>query len=447
MPSRPSRSLGGIICSAFTERRIYIRTENKTHYLSIRPAAQIGSVVAMAAVLGWTVFTTSAYVADAMDGRSARVQLETMSEAYEARLVAYGIQQRSLEEQLNQANLRRDQVTRRLSEKQASLVNTANKLQETVAELAVLRDNYETAIDARRDDSARIETLELELTGLHFAFTGVETSKANLDDGLATLAGAIDQVIAERDHAASEMTRLDGEVSRMTGTIGQMEDRQERLLSQLEEAARTSLAGLGVLFGGKDIDLDRIMAQARRDYSGSGGPFIAVPEGNEGAADESWAGDTRVAALMSDFESVNLMRFAADRLPFGEPVLGGRRTSGFGSRKDPKGRGRSMHDGLDIAAPRGTAVRSTADGVVIFAGRHQGYGRVVKIKHAFGFETIYAHNNRLRVKVGQRVSRGDRIADVGSSGRSTGNHVHYEIRIDQKPVNPVKFIEAARDVL
>ena len=150
---------------------------------------------------------------------------------------------------------------------------------------------------------------------------------------------------------------------------------------------------------------------------------------------------------MSDFESVNLMRFAADRLPFGEPVLGGRRTSGFGSRKDPKGRGRSMHDGLDIAAPRGTAVRSTADGVVIFAGRQHGYGRVVKIKHAFGFETIYAHNNRLRVKVGQRVSRGDRIADVGSSGRSTGNHVHYEIRIDQKPVNPVKFIEAARDVL
>ena len=77
----------------------------------------------------------------------------------------------------------------------------------------------------------------------------------------------------------------------------------------------------------------------------------------------------------------------------------------------------------------------------------KGAAAVVKIRHAFGFETIYAHNSRARVNVGQRVSRGDRIADMGSTGRSTGNHVHYEIRIDNKPVNPVKFIEAARDVL
>ena len=81
------------------------------------------------------------------------------------------------------------------------------------------------------------------------------------------------------------------------------------------------------------------------------------------------------------------------------------------------------------------------------AGRKGGYGIMVKIRQAFGFETLYAQNSRVRGKVGQRVSRGDRIADVGSTGRSTGNHLHYEIRIDTKPVNPVKFIKAARDVL
>ena len=72
---------------------------------------------------------------------------------------------------------------------------------------------------------------------------------------------------------------------------------------------------------------------------------------------------------------------------------------------------------------------------------------MVKIRHAFGFETVYAHLNRARVNVGQRVGRGDRIGDMGSTGRSSGNNVHYEIRIDNKPVNPVKFIEAAQDVL
>ena len=127
----------------------------------------------------------------------------------------------------------------------------------------------------------------------------------------------------------------------------------------------------------------------------------------------------------------------SESLPFGEPAYGGRWTSGFGPR------GRSMHNGLDIAAPRGTPIYSTADGVVTFAGRQRGYGRVVKIRHAFGFETVYAHLSRARVKMGQRIGRGDRIGDMGSTGRSTGNHVHYEIRIDNKPVDPVKFIKAA----
>ena len=154
-------------------------------------------------------------------------------------------------------------------------------------------------------------------------------------------------------------------------------------MSQLEVAARISFAGLETLFGRSKIDLDRILARARRDYSGSGGPFVPLAGDT---VDSTEAGDTRVAALMNDLETVNLMRFAAERLPFGEPVHGGRWTSGFGPRRDPNGRGRSMHSGLDIAGPRGTPIYSTADGVVTFAGRLSGYGRVVKIRHAFGFE-------------------------------------------------------------
>ena len=447
MSSRPSRSLTGAIGAAFTERRIYIRTQGKTRYLSIRPGTQICGAVAVATLLGWTGFTTTAFITGAMDGNSTRIQLETMSGAYEARLAANGAQQRSLEKQLNQADQRRDEVTERLSDKQAQLVETANSLQEATAELAFLREKFEILVDARRDDAVRIGTLESELAGLRFALASVETSKSNLDGALETLSGAIGKVIAQRDRATGDSTRLDGEVVRLTGALGRLEDRQERLLSQLEAAARTSFAGLETLFGRSAIDLDRILSQARRDYSGSGGPFEPLADEPVDAADDTWAGDTRVAALMNDLEAVNLMRFAAERLPFGEPVHGGRWTSGFGPRRDPKGRGRSMHNGLDIAAPRGTAIYATADGVVTYAGRQSGYGIVVKIRHAFGFETFYAHNNRARVKVGQRVSRGDRIADVGSTGRSTGNHLHYEIRIDNEPVNPVKFIKAARDVL
>jgi len=157
MPIRPSRSLIGTIHGAFAERRIYVRTGGKTRYLAIRPASQIFGALAIAALLGWTGFTTTAYVTDAMDGHSARVRLETMSEAYQARLAAYAEHQRSLEAQLHQANQRRDRVTERLSDKQARLVETANNLQDAATELAALREKFVTLVDARRDDATPLE--------------------------------------------------------------------------------------------------------------------------------------------------------------------------------------------------------------------------------------------------------------------------------------------------
>ena len=106
-----------------------------------------------------------------------------------------------------------------------------------------------------------------------------------------------------------------------------------------------------------------------------------------------------------------------------------------------------MHAGVDFASDVGTPIYSAGDGVVVFSGWQSGYGRVVKIRHAFGFETVYAHLNAARVKVGDRVARDDRIGDMGRTGRVTGSHLHYEIRLNGKPVNPMKYVEAARNVL
>ena len=89
---------------------------------------------------------------------------------------------------------------------------------------------------------------------------------------------------------------------------------------------------------------------------------------------------------------------------------------------------------------------ATADGVVIEAGWSSGYGRLIKIQHAFGIETRYAHLSQIRVEVGQKVSRGDLIGDMGNSGRSTGTHLHYEVHVGGRPVNPMTFIKAASNV-
>ncbi|HSG36777.1 MAG TPA: M23 family metallopeptidase, partial [Paracoccaceae bacterium] len=104
------------------------------------------------------------------------------------------------------------------------------------------------------------------------------------------------------------------------------------------------------------------------------------------------------------------------------------------------------HEGTDLAAPVGTPIYATADGTVIFAGWSSGYGRLIKIRHEFGIETRYAHLNKIRVSVGQRVSQGERIGDMGNSGRSTGPHLHYEVITSGKPVNPMTFLRAGANV-
>jgi len=115
-------------------------------------------------------------------------------------------------------------------------------------------------------------------------------------------------------------------------------------------------------------------------------------------------------------------------------------TSGFGYRRDPFTGRRMFHEGLDIAARVGTPIVATADGVVLVAGWREGYGKTVEINHGFGYSTRYGHCSKIVVKPGQHVKRGEVIAYVGSTGRSTAPHLHYEVRIKGKPVNPYPYI-------
>ena len=115
-------------------------------------------------------------------------------------------------------------------------------------------------------------------------------------------------------------------------------------------------------------------------------------------------------------------------------------TAGYGYRVSPFTGQREMHEGLDIATPHGTPIVATADGVVSFAGPLAAFGNVVFINHGHGFTTFYAHTSSIRVKEGKPVKRGDAIAQVGTSGRTTGPHVHYEVQVNGTTVNPMKYI-------
>jgi murein DD-endopeptidase MepM/ murein hydrolase activator NlpD len=119
----------------------------------------------------------------------------------------------------------------------------------------------------------------------------------------------------------------------------------------------------------------------------------------------------------------------------------GRITSGFGPRRE------SFHDGIDIAAPRGTPVCAVADGEVIFSNVLHGYGNIVIVRHRHGYVTVYAHNQRNLVQEGAIVRRGQRLAEVGQSGRATGPHLHFEVRKDNLARNPLRYLPEDRQTV
>ena len=124
------------------------------------------------------------------------------------------------------------------------------------------------------------------------------------------------------------------------------------------------------------------------------------------------------------------------------PVIG-HLTGTFGERMDPFSGEGAFHTGVDIAGQYGDSVRVAADGMVVEAGEHPGYGRLVIVDHGFGITTYYGHLSSLHVQVGQQLKRGESVGNVGVSGRSTGPHVHYEVRINGAPVNPMRYLRQA----
>ncbi len=138
-------------------------------------------------------------------------------------------------------------------------------------------------------------------------------------------------------------------------------------------------------------------------------------------------------------------KLQAEVKPAGRPVKRGWISSYFGHRADPFSGQRTLHQGVDFAGKRDSEIIAVAAGVVIFSGKRYGLGNVVEISHGNGYTTLYAHNNKLLVKLGEKVKKGQTIALMGSTGRSTGYHFHVEILKDGRPVNPMKFVKGGTE--
>lgn len=157
-----------------------------------------------------------------------------------------------------------------------------------------------------------------------------------------------------------------------------------------------------------------------------------------------WTPSRNWSKADAQIERVHLLLQERERsIPSVLPVRG-RISSRFGHRKHPHTQDLKLHTGIDIVALPGSPVAATADGWVVFSGDREGYGKVVVIDHGFGMQTVYAHNSSLKAILGAKVSRGELIARVGSTGHTTGPHLHYEVRQNGLPIDPKPFLKAKR---
>ena len=426
----------------FPERRLFLKSDTDTRFIRVRPMMQLVAFTGSAMLVAWAIVATAIILMDSIGSGNFREQAKRDQRNYQTRLNEISSQRDSRAVEALAAQNRFNAALAQISVMQSELLNSETHRRELETGIEVIQLTLRGTMKDReiaRGQVAKLQSLvENGEAGTSFASAGGGAPMGFVAEALAKTAAERDQVVRDAQDAllqAEDMARQ----------IAIMKDQNDQIFRQLEEAMTVSVAPLDKMFRAAGMPTERIIEQVRRGYSGQGGPLTPLSFSTRGG--EASADALRANKLLNQMDRLNLYRIAAQKAPFANPVKAAFRfTSKFGPRRDPKTGGRRMHKGVDFAAPNGTPLYAAADGVVTYAGWSSGYGRLVKIQHEFGIETRYAHMSKLRAKVGQRVSRGDRIGDMGASGRVTGVHLHYEIRVGGKAVNPMIYIKAANDV-
>ncbi len=235
-------------------------------------------------------------------------------------------------------------------------------------------------------------------------------------------------------------------VTEIRDRLKDLDSGQREFLDAYEQGQKRKIKAIARSIRRLGLRPRRVLSSTKRSNKSSamGGPFLAAAPPDE-AARKLNSQYERIDRLLAEIE---LYRTAVAAMPVGRPLPSWRRmTSGFGMRRDPFRKIPAMHNGVDFRAPTGAPVKTTAAGRVVRAGTLGGYGKVVEVRHKHGVSTRYAHLSRISVKPGQKVKKNERIGRVGNTGRSTGPHLHYEIRVFGKAVNPIRFWRTGRDVL
>ncbi|WP_299843397.1 M23 family metallopeptidase [uncultured Roseovarius sp.] len=423
----------------FPERRVFLRSDNDTRFIRLRSESQLLAFVGASAIVAWAIIATAILLMDSIGSGNFREQAKRDQRTYEARLNSLSSERDKRAEEALAAQERFNSALAQISVMQSDLLASEIRRRELETGIDVIQSTLRRTMKERELARQEVHKMAKAIGDGQAEAAGAEDVATQSNGTVDFLTAALEDTAKERDQVIADAQDALLKADQMAEEIQLMKDKNDQIFRQLEEAMTISVEPLDKMFKAAGMNTDRLLSQVRQGYSGQGGPLTPLTFSTRG--EEPSADMLRANRLLDQMDDLNLYRIAAQKAPFAIPVKDAFRfTSGFGMRW-----GR-MHKGTDFAASHGTPIYATADGVVTHATWQSGYGLMVKIQHEFGIETRYAHNSKIFVKKGQRVSRGQKIAAMGNTGRSTGTHLHYEVRVGGKAVNPMIYIKAARDV-
>jgi murein DD-endopeptidase MepM/ murein hydrolase activator NlpD len=484
------------LAELFPDREFHYRTEGRIRYFVLSSRAQFGLCAIFAAAVSWSIFATFYFVS--FDG----VLQEKNRELAMARK-----SERELMGEVLRFNSRFRDLTENIAKSRAELLKVAGraeefkpgsgenmtpaerqKMAESMAAFKALSRSWqelnskssqlegelkalaqEVELSLGEQTKLRVDrdklTVQLRDMGEQLAASRATNEKLladieqgkffkkerdafsarirTLDDEVQSLRGANARMRQRAEAKAEEEKGLRRERDALSGRVRALEDEltamrasQERLVENLFDRSKKGVAELERVVAMTGLDIDRMIGT-----KGRGGPQVEAKYTDDETLNE------RVADLRRRLERWQSLQSAVKNLPLVAPLGEYRLASGFGGRRDPFTGRWSSHNGIDMAIQAGTPIHATGPGTVAYTGWYGGYGWMVEVDHGMGVRTRYAHMQSIVAEKGQKVEVGAKLGLVGSSGRSSGPHLHYEVLIDGKAVDPTNFLTAGRYVL
>jgi murein DD-endopeptidase MepM/ murein hydrolase activator NlpD len=460
----------------FPERQVYIRSDGRVQFFTFGPSLQATLAGLSLIFLGWVAFATVNVVFKDRIIAAKDHRYQQMQSAYENRVADLQLSYDELNGALVAAEDKFKATADELQTKQNTIMQFVNRKQQVDSTLSSLSggasngtfmpasnnggsdDVIDRAMSSAPSDgdsgNSELGVMQQPVQPQPRTAKPTKASLLDINGAFGRLAGAIfgqskpkpQRAAAISPEAFSRHPAL-RTLMQQTARIEQIGKTETQLMAQTQTEVSTGVDSIEKVMRRAGLSPERFVQQAE-NAQGVGGPLIPIQQVQiDGLSDVGFRNAYLSASAV--LEEMTVLLSVLRRIPLTTPVYGPafEETSGFGARVDPFTGRYAFHPGLDFAGPWGTPVKSTAPGTVVYAGPRGGYGNMVEIDHGFGIHTRYGHLSAITTHVGAKVNKGAVVGKLGSTGRSTGPHVHYEVWNDNVVRNPRAFIEAGRHVL